>query len=299
MSTMTTGTIAKALWPGVNKFYGDEYKRFPLVFKRIFKTMKSDKKYEEDVSLSGFGQFAIKTEGGSISYDAARQGYVKRYTAVTYALGFQATREYLEDMQYDIIFKKAQALGMSARITQETIAANVLNRAFDSAYLGGDAKEMCATDHPNIAGGTFSNELTTAADLSEAAIEQALIDIAGFTDDRGNQIMVTGRQLVIPRQEMFNAKRILKSDLRSGTAENDLNALKGEDLEIVQWNFLTDPDAWFIVTDAVDGLKHVDRRGIEFGSDNDTDTENAKFKCTFRADWGWSDPRGIFGSGGA
>ncbi len=202
---VTTGNFAKAIWPGVNKFYGMGYNQHALEYSEIFDVEKSTKLYEEDVIVSGTGLAPKKPETESISYDSIKQGWVTRYTNVVYALGFIVSREMMEDDQYDLQFKKAQYLGRSIRITQETVAANVLNRAFNSSYTGGDSKEMCATDHPNVAGGTFANELTTAADLSEASLEQACIDIAGMTDDRGLQIAVIPRKLIIPRQLKFEA----------------------------------------------------------------------------------------------
>lgn len=299
MALMTTGTIAKAIWPGVNKFYGDGYNQYPQAFRKIFEVLKSDKSYEEDVSLSAFGQFGIKNQGSNISYDAAKQGFVTRYTHIAYALGFMATREFLEDMQYDLIFKRAKALGVSGRVTQETIAFNILNRGFNSSYTGGDGKELLSTAHPNIAGGTFSNKLAVDADFSQAALEQALIDIGGFTDDRGNKIAVREKAIIFPRQLQFEVKRVLKSDQEAGSANNDINAVKDANLQQIMSPYLDDPDAWFIQTDVMDGLKWFERRAMEFAEDNDFDTENAKYKATFRASAGWSDPRCLYGSQGA
>lgn len=295
---ITTGTIAKAIWPGVNKFYGMGYNEQAIEFTKVFAKDTSDKSYEEDVSLSGFGYLKKKAQGAAIEYDSIRQGYTTRYTHATYALGFQITQEMIEDEQYGLAFKQAKALGMSVRQTREVLAFNVLNRAFNSSYVGGDGKEMCATDHPNVAGGTFSNELAVAADLSHAAIEQALIDIGGFTDDRGLQIAVKAKQLIIPRQLQFEAERILGSALQSGTANNDKNTLNGM-MAICMSHYLTDADAWFIQTDVTDGLKHFERIAPKFAEDNDFDTENAKFKARFRESYGWTDPRGIYGSPGA
>jgi phage major head subunit gpT-like protein len=219
-----------------------------------------------------------------------------------YALGFTITREVVDDDQYDIVGqRKAQGLAFSMRQTKEVVGANVYNRAFSSSYLGGDGKELLATDHPNLAGGTWANELTTAADLSEASLEQACIDIAAFTNDRGLLIAVRPKTLIIPRQLMFEAKRILSSDGRVATADNDLNALKtlGVIPQVVTNHYLTDVDAWFIRTDAKHGMKYFERRADEFGMDNDFDTENAKYKATGRYAFGWTDPRGLFGSPGA
>lgn len=296
---VNTGSIAKAIWPGVNKFYGLGYNKRETEYDKIFTVESSDKLYEEDVILSGTGLAPKKTESSPIAYDTIRQGWVTRYTNIVYALGFQMTREMMEDMQYDLAFKKAQYLGHSIKTTQETISANVLNRGFNSSYVGGDGVELFSTAHPNVAGGTFSNELTTAADLSEASLEQACIDIAGFTDDRGLQIAAKPMKLIVPRQLKFEAHRILKSALQNDTANNAENILKGMGLEIVVNHYLTDGDAWFLKTDVQDGLKYFNRRAAEFAQDNDFDTENAKFKGSVRFSVGWSDPKGAFASPGA
>lgn len=300
--TINTSSFAKALWPGVNAWYGKEYSEYPVEWDKLFEKNTSKRNFEEDVLQSGFGLASEKSEGGAVSYDTARQGFTTRYTPIVYALGFVITREMMEDDLYDTIGKgKAQALAFSMRQTKEVVAANVYNRAFSTSYLGGDGKELCATDHPNVAGGTWSNELSTAADLSEAALEQACIDIAGFTSDRGLAIAVRPKQLIIARQNIFEAKRILGSEGRVDSPNNDLNAIKslGSIPEIVTNHYLTDTDAWFIRTDVKNGMKYFERRGDEFTMDNDFDTENAKFKATGRYVFGWTDPRGLFGSPGA
>lgn len=302
MSVINSGSFAKALWPGVNAWYGKAYKEYPEEYKELFDTFSSSRAWEEDVGTSSFGMAVQKAEGAPITYDSERQGFTTRYQHVTYALGFIVTREAFDDDQYDIVGqRKASGLAFSMRQTKETIAANVYNRAFNSSYTSGDGKELCATDHPNVKGGTFSNELTTAADLSEAALEQAAIDIAAFTNDAGLLIAVRPKVLIIPRQLMFEAKRILGSDGRIATSDNDLNALKalGVIPKVVTNHYLTDTDAWFIRTDVQNGLKHFERRADAFDMDNDWDTENAKFKATARYSFGWTDPRAIFGSPGA
>jgi phage major head subunit gpT-like protein len=218
-----------------------------------------------------------------------------------YGLGFIITREMVEDDLYgQISKKKASALARSARHTKEIILANIYNRAFNSSYTGGDGKELLATDHPNITGGTYSNELTTAANLSEAALEQACIDIRKYTDDRGLRIAVMPKKLILPVDLEFEAHRILRSDGRVGTALNDPNALKdmGKFGSVVLNNYLTSTTAWFIRTDVEDGMKYFQRRGMEFTTDNDWSTENAMFKVTERYSGGWSDPKGLFGSPG-
>jgi hypothetical protein len=300
--TITTSSFAKALWPGVNAWYGKEYSEYPVEWTKMFDSNTSKRNFEEDVLQSGFGLAPEKSEGGSVSYDTARQGFTTRYTPIVYALGFTITREMMEDDLYDTIGKgKAQALAFSMRQTKEVVAANVYNRAFTAAFAGGDGKELCATDHPNVAGGTWSNELSTPADLSEASLEQACIDIAGFTSDRGLTIAVRPKCLIISRQNIFEAKRILGTEGRVDTPNNDLNALKSLGMipEIVTNHYLTDVDAWFIRTDVKNGMKYFERRGDEFTMDNDFDTENAKFKATGRYVFGWTDPRSLYGSAGA
>ena len=219
-----------------------------------------------------------------------------------YALGFIITREIYEDDQYGKVgAQKAKALARSMRQTKEIVGANVYNRAFDSNFVGGDGKSMIASDHPNVAGGTGSNIIATAADLSEAALEQAVIDIAGFRDDRGLLIAAKPEKLVVPYQQTFEVKRILGADGRVGTDLNDPNVLKDMGLfgEVAINHYLTDPDAWFIITNVKDGVKYFERRADQFEMDNDFDTENAKFKATARYSFGWSDWRGVYGSAGA
>jgi hypothetical protein len=302
MAIITSSNFAKALWPGVNAWFGKEYKEYKTEYDKIFPKSSSKKAYEEDVGVSSLGLASEKTQGGPISYDDMRQGFTTRYTHIVYALGFMITREMVEDDQYSIIgSRKAKALARSMRQTKEVIAANVLNRAFNGSFVGGDGKELCATNHPNVAGGTWANELSVAADLSEASLEQAVIDISAFTDDRGLLIAARPVKLVIPSQLQFEAHRVLKSSLRSNSADNDTNALKdmGMMQDILVNHYFTDPDAWFLITDCPDGMKYFERRGDQFEMDNDFDTENAKFKATARYSFGWSDPRGIYGSPGA
>ena len=300
---ITTSHFGKALWPGINAWYGKAYEDYPVEYTDLFDTFKSSKAFEEDVMVSSFGLAPVKEEGAPIQYDSEQQGFISRYSHVTYALGFIITREMFDDDQYDIVGqRRAQALARSMRQTKETVAANVYNRAFNSSYTGGDGKELCATDHPNVAGGTWSNELATAADLSEAALEQAVIDMMAWTDDRGLLIAAMPEKLILPPELIFEAERILETPLRVGTADNDVNALKnlGKFRGGVTVNhYLTDADAWFIRTNVANGMKHFERKADSFAEDNDFDTDNAKFKASARYSFGWSDPRGIFGSPGA
>jgi hypothetical protein len=302
MSVITSSNFAKALWPGVNAWWGKAYAEYPAEWDKLFDKFSSRKAFEEDVGVSSFGLAAVKAEGAPITYDSERQSFISRYTHVVYASGFVITREVYEDDQYDVVGqRKAQGLAFSMRQTKEVIAANVYNRAFNASYTGGDGVSLINSAHPNYAGGTWSNVLATASDLSEAALEQACIDIAGFTNDRGLTIAVRPDALIIPRQSIFEASRILKSDGRVGTENNDLNALKtmGMIPKIVTNHYLTDTDAWFIRTDVKDGMKYFERRADEFGMDEDFDTENAKYKATMRFSFGWTDPRALFGSAGA
>lgn len=300
---ITSSSFAKLLWPGLNATFGAQYKDYPEEWSKLFEINKSDRAYEEDLGVSSFGLANVKTEGAPIQYDSARQGFTSRYNHVTYALGFIITREMYEDDQYGTEgIKKSKALARSLRQTKEIVGANVFNRAFaGSGFLGGDGKTLVASDHANVTGGTWSNQIGTAADLSEAALEQAVIDIAGFRDDRGLLIAAKPRKLVIPYQLQFEAARILGSDGRVGTDLNDPNVLKDKGIfgEVVTNHYLTDADAWFILTDVQDGVKYFERRAAAFEMDNDFDTENARFKASERYSFGWSDARGVFASQGA
>lgn len=299
---ITSSSFAKLLWPGLNSIYGKEYADYPVEWDKLFEKNTSDRAYEEDLGLSSFGLASVKNEGAPITFDTERQGFTSRYNHVVYALGFIITREIYEDDQYGKVgAQKAKALARSMRQTKEIVGANIYNRAFNSTYTGGDGKELISNAHPNVAGGTFSNIIGTAADLSEAALEQAVIDIAGFRDDRGLLIAAKPEKLVIPYQLQFEAARILGANGRVGTDLNDPNVLKDRGIfsNVITNHYLTDSDAWFILTNVKDGLKYFERRGDQFEMDNDFDTENAKFKATARYSFGWSDPRAIYGSAGA
>lgn len=300
MSVITSGNHPKLLWPGVAKVWGASYNKHPMEWTAIFDEKTSDKSYEEDVEATGFGLAPVKAEGAAISYDSHTQGAVTRYTNVTYGLGFIVTEEEMEDNQYkDKAFSRAEMLAFSMRTTKEIVHANVLNRAFTAAYAGGDGQELISNAHP-VLGGTQSNYLATPADFSEAALEDVLIMINTAKNSRGLQIAIKGQKLIVPPQEAFNAERVLKSALRSGTADNDLNAVKGVLPGGYTVNhYLTDADAWFVKTDAPRGMVHFKRRAIAFAKDGDFDTSNAKHKATERYSCGWTDWRGMYGSEGA
>lgn len=302
MSVITTGSFAKAMWPGVNAWYGKAYNDYAVEYTELFDTHKSNKGWEEDVGVSSFGLAVQKAEGAPIAYDTERQGWIDRYQHVVFALGFIITKEAFDDDQYEIVGKrKANGLARSMRQTKEIVGANVYNRAFNAAFTFGDGVSLINAAHPNIAGGTWSNQIGTAADLSEAAIEQACIDIAGFTDDRGLLIAARPKSLIIPRQLIYEAKRILGSEHRVGTDNNDINALKtmGAVPKVVTNHYLTDTDAWFIRTDVSEGMKYFEREADSFDMDNDVDTRNAKYLAFSRYSFGASDKRAIYGSAGA
>lgn len=301
MGIITTGSFAKALYPGVNAWYGKAYSEYPVEYTGLFDTFKSRRAWEEDVSVSSFGLAIQKNEGAGVTYDSEQQGFLTRYTHVEYALGFIITRNMVEDDLYDIVGqRKAQGLAFSMRQTKETNAANVYNRAFNSSFTGGDGVELLSTAHINVAGGTWSNELTTAADLSEAALEQAVIDIAGFTNDRGLKIAVKPQGLIVPKELMHEAAKIMKTEYEVGTANNTVNVVRSMfPMGFKVNHYLTDTDAWFIRTNCPHGMKYFTRRDDSFTTDGDFDTDNAKFKATSRYSFGWSDPRQLFGSPGA
>ena len=300
--TINTGAIAKLLWPGLNAVWGKEYTEHPMQWRDLFDSEESSMHREEEVLMPGFGLAPIKTEGGSIAYDTTSQGYTSTYNHVEYGLGFVVTRKAIDDNQYERkALGQTRDLAFSFRQTKENVGANVYNRAFNSSYTGGDGKELCATDHP-IQGGTLSNELATPADLSEAALEDACVQIMGFVNDRGLAISVRPRALIVPRQLVFEAQRILKSQLQSGTSNNDVNALRSlgifpDGAKVNQ--YLTDADAWFIRTDVKNGMKHFQRISPEFAQDKDFDTDNLKYKGYERYSFGWTDPRAVMASAGA
>ena len=302
MGVITSSSFSKALWPGINSWYGKEYDEFAVEHTELFDTFSSGRAYEEDVGTTSFGYAGIKGEGQAILMDEESQAYITRYSHVVYGLGFIVTREIYEDDQYDVVAqRRARGLAFSMRQTKEVVAANVYNRAFDGSYVGGDNVSMINANHPNFSGGTQSNRSSTDADLSEAALEQACIDIAKWTNDRGLRINVMPKNLIVPVDLMFEAERITKTPYRVSTANNDINALNYMGKfpgGIVVNHYLTDQNAWFMRTGVKDGLKHFERRGMEFAIDNDFDTENAKFKATDRYSFGWTDWRGIYGSAG-
>jgi len=294
--------LVKELEPGLNALFGLEYNRYDNEHAEIFITETSDRAFEEEVMLSGFAAAAAKSEGAPVVFDDATEAYTSRYTHQTFALAFAITEEAIEDNLYDrLAARYTRALARSMSQTKQQIAADVLNNAFNSGVTGGDGVELCATNHPLANGGTFSNELATAADLSETSLEQSLIDIAALVDERGLKIALQGTKLIIPKELQFTAERILKSSQRVGTADNDINAILNMGMIPQGYrvnHFLTDTDAFFIMTDAPNGLKHFVRSPIKTAIEGDFDTGNVRFKARERYSFGFSDSRGIFGSPG-
>jgi len=295
--------LVKELEPGLNALFGLEYNRYDNEHAEIFLTETSDRAFEEEVMLSGFAAAAAKSEGAPVVFDDATEAYTSRYTHQTFALAFAITEEAIEDNLYDrLAARYTRALARSMSQTKQQIAADVLNNAFNNTVTGGDGVELCALNHPLANGGTFSNELATPADLSETSLEQSLIDIAAFVDERGLKIALQGTKLIIPKELQFTAERILKSPLRVATADNDINAIKNMGMIPQGYrvnHFLTDTDAFFIMTDAPNGLKHFVRSPIKTAIEGDFDTGNVRFKARERYSFGFSDARGIFGSPGA
>lgn len=298
---MNTGNFGKALWPGINAWYGKAYNEFDVEWNKIFTTRSSRKNFEEDVSISSFGLAQQKGEGAPVSYDSEQQGFVDRYTHVVWALGFIITKELVEDDLYDVAGeRKAKGLAFSMRQTKEINGANILNRAFNASYTYGDGVSLINASHPNVAGGTWSNQIAVAADISEAALEQATIDIQKYTNDRGLRIAVVPQKLVIPVDLDYEANKIMDTHYEVGTNNNTVNLVRSRfPGGIVKNHYLTDTDAWFILTNVPNGMTHFERRADSFSQDDDFDTDNAKFKATARYSFGCSDKRSIYGSAGA
>ena len=294
--------LVKELEPGLNALFGLEYKNYANEHAEIFSSENSDRAFEEEVMLSGFGNASVKPEGQSVNYDAAQETFTARYTHETLALAFSITEEAIEDNLYDRLASRyTKALARSMANAKQVKAANVLNRAFNSSYTGGDGLELCSLAHVIVAG-TEQNELTTAADLNETSLEQAMIDIAALTDERGLKIAAKGMKMIIPSALQFTAERLMKSTLRVGTADNDINALKNMGMipEGYRVNhYLTDTDSWYINTDVPNGMKYFERLPIQTKMEGDFSTGNVRYKARERYSFGVSDPRGIFGVEGA
>jgi hypothetical protein len=295
--------LLKELLPGLNALFGLEYKTYGEQHKEIFETETSERSFEEETKLSGFSAAPVKNEGSAIAYDNGQEAWTARYNHETIALGFSLTEEAIEDNLYDTLSSRyTKALARAMAYTKQTKAASVLNNGFSSTYKGGDGVELFSTAHPLVSGGVNSNEPATAADLNETSLEAAVIQIAQWTDERGLLIAAKPRKLIVPPNLQFVATRLLDTELRVGTADNDINAIKNNGSIPEGYtvnNFLTDADAWFLTTDVPNGLKHFVRSPLATSMDGDFDTGNVRYKARERYSFGWSDPLGVFGSPGA
>ena len=295
--------LVKELTPGLQALFGLEYDRYENEHEEIFDTETSERAFEEEVMLTGFGEASVKGEGAAVVYDTAQEAFTARYSHETVALAFALTEEAIEDNLYDTLSSRfTRALARSMSTTKQVKAANVLNNAFNSSFVGGDGKELCATDHPTVANIDQKNELSTAADLNETSLEQALIDIAAFQDERGLKINAQATKLIIPPALQFTADRLMESPGRVNTSDNDINAIRNMGMVSGGYavnHYLTDTDAFFIKTDVPNGLKHFVRTPVATSMEGDFETGNVRYKARERYSFGFSDWRGIFGSPGA
>ena len=294
--------LLKELLPGLNALFGLEYKQYGEEHKEIYDTETSERSFEEETKLSGFSAAPVKPEGNAIAYDNAQEAWTARYNHETIALGFSITEEAVEDNLYDSLSKRyTKALARAMAYTKQVKAASVLNNGFSSSYVGGDGQPLFSASHPLVSGGTNCNRLT-ASDLNETSLEAAVIQIAGWTDERGLLIAAKPNKLIVPPALMFTAKRLLDTELRVATADNDINALKAMGSIPGGYtvnHFLTDTNAWFLTTDVPNGMKHFVRTPLQNSMDGDFDTGNVRYKSRERYSFGWSDPLGMFGSPGA
>ena len=300
---ISRANIFKKLLPGLNALYGLEYKKYENEHMEIFDQENSDRSFEEEQKLSGLGAAPVKLEGGAIAYDDAQEAWTSRYTHETIAMGFAITEEAIEDNLYDQLSARyTKALARSMAYTKQVKGAAVLNNGFNSSFAGGDGVALFSASHPLVGGGVNSNTPAVATDLNETALENAVIDIAAWTDERGLLIAARPLKLIIPPASQFVATRILKTELRVGTSDNDINALRTNGAIPGGWtvnHYLTDNDAWFLKTDVPNGLKHFVRVAMKTGMDTDFDTGNYRYKARERYSFGWSDPLAMYASPGA
>ena len=295
--------LLKELLPGLNALFGLEYARYDEEHKEIYETETSERSFEEETKLSGFSAAPVKNEGSAIAYDNGQEAWTARYNHETIAMGFSLTEEAIEDNLYDSLSARyTKALARSMAYTKQVKAAAVLNNGFTSGYNGGDGKPLFANDHPLVSGGSNSNIQSTPADLNETSLEAAVIQISLWTDERGLLIAAKPKKLIVPPSLQFVATRLLETELRVGTNDNDVNALKNngsipEGYTINHW--LTDTNAWFLTTDVPNGMKHFERTPLQQSMDGDFDTGNVRYKARERYSFGWSDPLGMYGSQGA
>ena len=299
--THTTGFAPELLYPGIKAIWGQAYKQVPKLYEKFMTIESSTKRFEKEQGMTGFSLAGVKDEGDSVSFGRLTQGFQKEYVHTTYGLGATITREMAEDDQYNIISQIPRLLAEAMQRTEEVLAHAVLNSAFDTAVTGADGSVLCATAHANAgsAGGTQANRPTTASDLTQASLEAALIDIDNFRDENAQRIIINPRKVIVSRSDRFNLTKILETKFKVGSADNDVNVIANLNLEPVVSNYLTDQDAWFITTDALNGLKFIWRRRPDLNRDNDADTQNLSIITTSRFDTGYTDWRTCWGSPGA
>ena len=298
----TTGWAPELLYPGIKTVWGTEYNQLPKLYEKFFTIKTANKRFEKEQEFVPFRAAVIKDEADSVEFQRMTQGVQKEYQMVTFGSGASVTREMVEDDQYNIIQQIPRLMAQSLVYFEETIHHNVLNNALDATVTGADGQNLCTATHPYTgqATGTYSNRPATASDLSQTSLEQAITDIMDFRDGNGERINVKGKKLVVPRGEYFNATKILNTQYKVGSADNDINVLSMLDMELVVTNYLTDPDAWFVITDVPNGLTGFLRREAELERDNEIATQILSFVQTKRmALPGWTDPRGVYGSPGA
>ena len=297
----TTGFAPELLYPGLKALWGQAYKQNPKIYEQFMSIENSTKRFEKEQGLTGFSLPGVKDEGDSVSFGRLTQGFQKEYAHTTYGLGATITREMAEDDQYNVISQIPRLLAEAMQRGEEVIAHAVLNDAFDATVTGADGEELCMTTHPNAgsAGGTQSNRPTTAADLTQASLEAALIDVDNFRDENAQRIIIRAKKIAVSRSDRFNLTKILETKFKVGSADNDVNVIANLDLQPIISNYLTDQDAWFIITDALNGLKFLWRRRPDLTRDNDGNTQNLSIITTSRFDTGYTDWRGCYGSPGA
>lgn len=302
MSIMNTGNFAKALYPGVNKWFDESKNQHAKEYDKLFEIRKSRRAWEELVGHSTLGLPVQTGEGAAVTYDAFQQGFVSRFTHADYTLGVVITANMVADDLYDVVGKaRVKLLARSFNHLPEVLAGQVYNRAFNTSYTGADGKPLIASDHPNVSGGTWSNRPSTYADISEAALEQVIIDLGKYTDDRGLKMQVKAQKLIVPVDLDFEANKIMKTEYEVGTANNTVNLVRSRfpmGVMVAHW-VDADTDAWFVKTDAEDGLIHFERSPVTFESENDFDTRNARYMAHWRGSFGWANPRVLYASQGA
>lgn len=297
----TTGSLPELLYPGLADIWGTSYENMPTKYTQIFTVKNSDKRFEKEQGFAGFSTGSVKDEGDSVAYARINQGYQKEYVHTTYGLGAIITQEMMEDDQYGIIRQIPELLAEALRRTEEVVSHSVINNAFDSAYLGADNVSLCSTAHPyaGLSGGTWSNRPSTAADLSQTAIEAGFIAVRDFRDENAQRMVFEPKKLLVSNNDAFNAQKILKTQYKVGSADNDVNIISQLGLELIVSNYLTDGDAWFLLNGVKNGLTFYRRRAASVDRDNDVSTQNLAMVTTTRFDVGWTDPRDVYGSPGA